>query len=198
MPVSFSPSLAASVRMHFALTQAELGRWLGVSAEQVKAVELGRRQFSAVPNARLGRLHSVLALAAMAPPVAAPAGPAELPPAPPTPAQVAADTRLATVLSRRARRCRHLAAQLAFQLETWNLQEAALLRRREGLAALRTGLAAPPAYLDPLALPDPDAEAAWLARLEAEPATRPSPLARAHLALRKRLLLAEAEGLDAL
>jgi transcriptional regulator with XRE-family HTH domain len=185
--------VAADVRRHFALTQAELARWLRVSPITVAAVENGRRELSARPDARLGRLHSLLALA----PVAPPESPAE--PEPPTPAQAAADARTATLLARRARRCRHLAAQLAFQIDTWALQDAALLRRRQGLAALRAGLAAPPAYLDPLAPPDPAAEAAWLARLEAvAPATRPSALARAHAALRLRLLLAEAEGLEAL
>ena len=99
----------------------------------------------------------------------------------------------------RARRCQQLAAQLTFELDTWALQDAALLRRRQGLAALRTALAGPPAYFDPLA--DPAFEAAWLARLEGDTAAappRPDPLARAHATLRLRLLRDEAEALTQL
>ena len=61
-PSSLSTTVAALVRRHFALTQAELGQWLGVSQATIEAVEAGRRQLSARPDARLGRLHSLLAL----------------------------------------------------------------------------------------------------------------------------------------
>ncbi|WP_200875625.1 hypothetical protein, partial [Hymenobacter sp. IS2118] len=55
LPASHSPTVAALVRRHFALTQAELGQWLGVAQATVEAVEAGRRQLSARPDARLGR-----------------------------------------------------------------------------------------------------------------------------------------------
>ena len=83
-PSSLSTTVAALVRRHFALTQAELGQWLGVSQATIEAVEAGRRQLSARPDARLGRLHSLLAL----PPEPTPEPPPEPPPL--TPAQAAA------------------------------------------------------------------------------------------------------------
>ena len=46
-PTSLSNSLAAIVRRHFALTQAELADYLHLSPRQVEAVEAGRRQLSA-------------------------------------------------------------------------------------------------------------------------------------------------------
>ncbi|GAA4392536.1 hypothetical protein [Hymenobacter koreensis] len=184
-PTSYSPTTAASVRRHFALSQAELARWLGLTTRQVIAVEAGKRRFSAAAEARLARLADLLPTAALPP--------AETPPAPPAPAGAAAQE--AEQLRRRARRCRYLARRLQFQLDTLGLQDAALLRRCQGLAALRGALAAAPTPL-------PAADAAWLAGLEASTAAalapRPGPLARAHLALRCRLLLAEADALDAL
>jgi transcriptional regulator with XRE-family HTH domain len=193
-PASYSLTIAAAVRGHFALTQAELARWLGVSEATVKSVENGRRQLSPAGQARLGRLSALL------PPGGPPLPePATLPPPPPRASQQVRASREARVLALRARRCRHLASQLAFELETWQLQDAALLRRRQGLAALRTALTGPAPYHDPLA--DPAAEAAWLARIEADTAAtppRPSELARAHHTLRRRLLLEEADELTRL
>jgi hypothetical protein len=125
--------------------------------------------------------------------------PPALPPLPPRADQQNRASREARVLALRARRCRHLASQITFELETWALQDAALLHRRQGLAALRTALTGPPAYHDPLA--DPAAEMTWLARLEADTAAsppRPSELARAHHVLRRRLLLEEADELTRL
>ncbi|SHJ42772.1 Helix-turn-helix domain-containing protein [Hymenobacter daecheongensis DSM 21074] len=190
-PTSFSETTAAAVRTHFALTQAELGRWLGVSLDQVRTVEAGRRNFSPKAAARLARLAELL-------PPLGPALPAPdtLPPPPPRVAQAAKETREAELLRRRVRRCEHLAYQLGFQLETLALQDAALLRRRQGLAALRQGLATPPA--GPAPGYDAVGEEAWLARIEADTAalpSRPGPLARAHLALRRQLLLEEAAAL---
>ncbi|TGE12249.1 helix-turn-helix domain-containing protein [Hymenobacter elongatus] len=190
-PTSFSETTAADVRRHFALTQTELGRWLGLSQAQVEAVEAGRRNFSPKAEARLARLVDVL-------PPAGPGLPAPeaLPVVPPPAAQTGREDREAVLLRRRVRRCEHLAHGLGFQLETWALQDAAVLRRRQGLAALRLALAAPPAASVSGAAAV--AEAVWLARLEAATAAlppRPGPLARAHLALRQRLLLAEAAEL---
>ncbi|GAA4009030.1 hypothetical protein GCM10022408_21470 [Hymenobacter fastidiosus] len=85
---------------------------------------------------------------------------------------------------------------MACQLGTIALQDAALLRRRQGLSALRQALALPHAVLDATFVP---AEAeVWLTRLEADTAAeaRPGPLARAHLTLRERLLREEAQELE--
>jgi len=194
-PTSFSPTSAAAVRRHFALTQIELGRWLDVSVAMVASAEAGRRQFSPAAAARLGRLSSLLPPHGSALPA-----PADLVP---PPLAVAAwqlrDAADARRLRLRARRCQHLAARLAFEMDTWALQDAALLRRRQGRAALHTALAAPPAYFDPLA--NPAFEADWLARLEGDTAAgppRPGPLARARAALRLGLLREEAEALTLL
>jgi len=192
---SFSESRAAQVRQHFALTQAELARWLGLSTRQVEAVEAGRRQLSSAAADRLYQLWCRM------PPLGLPLPtPEALPPLPPPTASAAARAdRTRELLRRRARRCLHLARNLAFQLETLDLQDAALLRRRQALTALGLALATPP----PGALPTYDlaADAAWLAHLEANTAAlppRPDPLARAHLKLRHRLLLEEARELEQL
>ncbi|UOQ53707.1 hypothetical protein [Hymenobacter cellulosivorans] len=190
-PTSFSETTAAYVRRHFALTQTELGRWLGLSQTQVEAVEAGRRNFSLQAEARLRRLSDLL-------PPRGPELPAPeaLPPLPPRVARTAKEAREAELLRRRVRRCEHLARQLAFQLETLALQDEALLRRRQGVAALRLALATPP--LDAGPTYDLAEEETWLARIEADVAAlppRPGPLARAHLALRRQLLLDEVAAL---
>ncbi|PJJ53247.1 hypothetical protein [Hymenobacter chitinivorans] len=190
-PTSFSEGTAADVRRHFALSQVELGRWLGVSSIQVRAVEAGRRNFSPPAEARLRRLSDLL-------PPRGPELPAPeaLPPLPPRVAHSAKEAREAELLRRRVRRCQHLARQLSFQLETLALQDEALLRRRQGVAALRLALATPPAVAGPGY--DAAEEEAWLVRIEADVAAlppRPGPLARAHLALRRQLLLDEAAAL---
>ncbi|TGE21598.1 hypothetical protein E5K00_15065 [Hymenobacter aquaticus] len=190
-PTSFSEGTTVEVRRHFALSQVELGRWLGVSVTQVRAVEAGRRNFSPLAETRLRRLSDLL-------PPRGPALPAPeaLPPLPPRVARTTKQARETELLRRRVRRCEHLARQLAFQLETLDLQDAALLRRRQGVAALRLALATPPAGAGPGY--DAAGEEAWLVRIEADVAAlppRPGPLARAHLALRQRLLLEEAAEL---
>lgn len=190
-PTSFSLTTAAAVRQHFALTQAELGRWLGVTTRQVQAVEASRRDFSPAIRARLWLLADLLPL-----PSAALPEPASLPEPLRTVTQARKEDHEAVLLRRRIRRCQHLATNLAFQLETWALQDAALLRRRQGLAALGQALLAAPVVPDPRY--DPTEAAAWLARLEVDTAAqppRPGPLARAHLVLRERLLREEAEEL---
>ncbi|MCC2547387.1 hypothetical protein LJY25_13105 [Hymenobacter sp. BT175] len=191
-PASFSPSRSADIRRHFALTQGELGRWLELTQAQVEAVEAGRRQFSPAAEARLARLSDLL------PPRGPVLSEPETLPPPPRAAQATKEAREAELLRRRVRRCQHLAAGLAYQLEVLVEQDAALLRRRQGLAALRLALALPPATGQPA---DTAGEEAWLAGLEATTQAlppRPGPLARAHLALRHRLLLEEAEVLSRL
>ncbi|TGE13926.1 hypothetical protein [Hymenobacter elongatus] len=189
-PTSYSDTDAAVVRRHFALTQAELARWLQVSARQVEAVEASRRQFSPAVSRRLSQLQDLL----RAPGLSAP----ETLPVPPPPLPAYQATHDAQVLRRRLRRCQHLAYQLQYQLETLALQDTALLRRRQGLAALRQALATPGAMFDPVV--DPTEAEVWLTHLEANTAAvlRPGPLARAHLVLRHRLLLEEAQELTRL
>ncbi|PJJ60562.1 helix-turn-helix domain-containing protein [Hymenobacter chitinivorans] len=189
-PTSFSETTAAYIRQHFVLTQTELGRWLGVTARQVQAVEAGRRQFSDATRRRLSQLRDLM-------PPTGPALPApETLPLPPVRlAQTAKESREAQLLRRRIRRCEHLADGLSYQLETWALQDAARLRRRQGLAALRLALATPQAVPDTTF--DPAEAEKWLTGLEADTNAekRPGPLARAHLVLRERLLREEAQEL---
>ncbi|MDO7876881.1 helix-turn-helix transcriptional regulator [Hymenobacter sp. ASUV-10] len=57
---TYSTTLAADVRAHFGLTQAELAAYLGVSPGQVAHLEAGRRQAAVYPNLRLTRLAQLL------------------------------------------------------------------------------------------------------------------------------------------
>ncbi|MBO2007915.1 hypothetical protein [Hymenobacter negativus] len=96
------------------------------------------------------------------------------------------------------RSCRHEARKVRAQQDAWPVQEAALRRRRQALAALSTALATPlPGPPDPAA--DPTRERAWLELLELATVRLarqlPSPTARALLALRLRLLDEEATTL---
>ncbi|MCB2410540.1 hypothetical protein [Hymenobacter lucidus] len=188
-PTSLSVSSAAYVREKFALTQVELARWLQVTARHVEAVEAGRRQFSPAVERRLSQLSDMWLTTSLPAPVILP------PPLPPPPVPAYQLTDEARELHQRQRRCQHLAYQLRYELENIALQDAALLRRRQGHAILRKALATPGSVFDEAFMP---AEAEkWLARLEADTdaVKRPGPLARAHLVLRERLLREEAEEL---
>ncbi|MGY3091004.1 transcriptional regulator with XRE-family HTH domain [Hymenobacter sp. UYAg731] len=55
-----SNALEAAIRTHFGLTQAELGRYLGVSERQIAHLEAGRRRASLQANRRLERLARLL------------------------------------------------------------------------------------------------------------------------------------------
>lgn len=192
-PTSLSSSRCATVREWFALTQLELARWLQVTARHVEGVEAGRRQFSPAVERRLSYLSDMWLTTRLSVP-AAPLPP-PLPPAPLPDYQLADE---AQELRKRQRRCQHLALQLRYELENIALQDAALLRRRQGHAILRQALATPGSVFDEGFVP---AEAEkWLTRLEADTndVKRPGPLARAHLVLRERLLREEAEELERL
>ncbi|GAA3944681.1 hypothetical protein [Hymenobacter algoricola] len=194
-PRSFSPTLAAELRQYYALTQAELARWLGLSVRQVQAVEAGRREFSPAANDRLTELR--FRMRPLGPPLPMPEALPPLPP--PTAYTVVRAERTRALRRRRVRRCRHLARLLAFQLETLDLQDTALLRRRQALVALGLAAATPPLGAPPTYDLGPDA--AWLAHLAANTAAlppRPDALARAHLRLRHRQLLEEARELEQL
>ena len=189
-----SNSLAAAVRAHFGLTQAELGRYLGVRREQVGYVEAGQRGSSPAAERRLLPLGLLL-------PERPDAGPPPLlaagPPAPPAAPGPDAD---AAALRKRLRRCRHQTAKLRYELENQAARAQAHARRLRGLAQLQAELLAPAATG---AAPGPDAERArrWLAELAANPPPLPpppEPTAQALLAARLRGLAAEVAALEEL
>ena len=200
MPRQLAPSYAllTAVRTHFALTQAELARYLGISSEHLFSVEKGRRRLGSATERRLAPL-----LDHLPPPVSGgrPLPAPETLPALPPPALSPAE---ATRLRARLDRCRRVAQELAQELAQAERAAAAHQRRRQGLAALRTALLPTPADtpnpIPPSPFADPAHDAAWLARLEEGTAAQrlPAPAALAHLALRQRLLLEEAAGLAAL
>ncbi len=112
-----SPTLAAAVRQHFGLTQAELAAFVGVSQQALAAVEAGRKQLGPGPDRRLQVLARQLpppdGLGPPAPAFEGSAAPAatETPaPADPT----AAEAALAPLRARLAR-CQWLRTQLRFQ-----------------------------------------------------------------------------------
>lgn len=186
-----SATLSAALRTRLGLSQQELGDFLGVGAAQVGHVEAGRRGYSAKAQARLHRLAELLPDAPAADGTAIEASGA---PAPPTASEARA---LRARLRARLRACRHEARQLRYQQALWPNQEAALRQRQQTAARLEAALVAP-------ATPAPDAarEQEWLALLRLATARaaqrRPSPTARARLALRLHLLDTEAAGLEQL
>jgi transcriptional regulator with XRE-family HTH domain len=187
MPRSLpSDSLSAAVRAHFGLTQAELGQYLGVRREQVAFVEAGQRGYSLAAEQRLRPLGLLLPGARAGEPPAVreaePAAPAEVP-------DVAA-------LRKRLRRCRHLAAQLRYELENQAARAQGLANRQRGLAQLQAGLLPAPGF--EAAPPAGDGHARrWLAQLAAAtPAAPPSATARALQEARLRGLTAEAQSLE--
>jgi transcriptional regulator with XRE-family HTH domain len=181
-PKSYSNSLATEVRQRFALTQQELGDYLGITAEQVAHAEAGRHGLSAAPLERLQRLARLPRPPA---PEVAPVLPTVLPSPAASPAP-ALDAAEVAALTKRLRRCRHLATGLRFEQETGALQDATLARRRQALAHLRPALAAAPLPTVPLPIPDE----LWLKHLEVvtnqAARRRPSAAARTLAALRLR------------
>lgn len=180
------PSLTPSavLRARLGLSQRELGDFLGVGATQVGNVEAGRRSYSARVQARLHRLAELASAAASGAgphPVAEEDWPEDAP-------------NENKAVRARLRACRHGARQLRYQQAIWLEQEAALKRRLQTLALVAAALAVPG--------PDDAREQAWLTLLKL--ATKrlaqrlPDPTARALLALRLRLLDAEATELERL
>lgn len=189
-PTSISSSRCANVREDFALTQADLADWLGITVRHVQAVEAGRRQLSPAVERRLSYLSDMWLTTRLSVPDAPLPPPL---PAPPPPAYQTDDE--ARELRKRQRLCAFRAYQLRYQLDNLARQDATLLRRRQGLAILRLALATPGSVFAPAFVPS-EAEA-WLTRLEENmnAVQRPGPLVRAHLVLRERLLREEAEEL---
>ena len=175
-PALPSNTPAATVRAHFGLSQAELAGFLGVSREQLAYVEAGQRGLLPEAERRLRRL--VRLLSATEVPVLPAVAVAPANPAP---------------LRKRLRRCRHLAAQVRYELETRAIRQQTLTHRQQGLAQLHAGLLAVPP--DPAA--DPARELSWLAQLPTPPtATGAMVTAQALLTARLRGLLAEAAALE--
>ena len=137
-------SLAAAVRAHFGLTQAELAGFVGVSRANLAHVEAGRKRLGPGPDQRL------LVLARQLPP---PDG--HGPPAPSF-GDDASGEALApaehTALARRLARCRWLRTHLLF--ETSQRHQPGQARHRRRLWAVQV---LGPALAHPLPVPD------WLA-----------------------------------
>lgn len=200
-----SPTLAAAVRQHFALSQAELAAFVGVSQQALAAVEAGRKNLGPGPDQRL----QVLARQLPPPDGQGPPPPAFADePAPAAGAAPAAPPPLApaegAALRRRLARCQWLRTRLLFETQQQRQPgQARHLRRLWAVQVLGPLLAHPlpvpdwlapggpalplPAY--PLATPDAARDTHWLdglaRRLAATPAPLPPPaaaLARARLA----------------
>ena len=202
-PALPSNTLCATVRTHFGLTQAELARWLGVSAGMVAHLETGRKPLSPALSRRLRPLALLL------PPADGGLGP--VPPPQPNPLDLAAPAPAgpldAAPLRARLRRVRHLAGKTRFALEGRQQLAGLAARRAWGLGVLaallapESGTGPQPAALAPDPALRPADDARWLARLQADTAIAPPPLTptrHALLQLRLRLLLTEAEALEAL
>jgi len=99
-------SLAAAVRAHFGLTQAELATFIGVSRANLAHVEAGRKQLGPGPDQRLHVL---------APPDGpGPAAPAFADEA--TPLDPAEAAEALAALRRRLARCQWLRTDLTYQV----------------------------------------------------------------------------------
>ncbi|HEX8326554.1 MAG TPA: helix-turn-helix transcriptional regulator [Hymenobacter sp.] len=200
-----SNALAAGIRGHFGLTQAELGRYLNVSSGYVAHLEAGRRRATPLANLRLARLARLLP-----PPegtgVAAPPAPAYVTPAAqplfgpelPLPGPLAAGP-----LQKRQRQCARRLALLRRDLYVLTDRAAAQERRRWALPVLEALLTPHPH--DPAgATPEEQAHLRrWLAELAAKlpaaPARRPdAPTGLALLLVRMAALEAEAATLAGL
>jgi transcriptional regulator with XRE-family HTH domain len=206
-----SPTLAAAVRQHFGLTQAELAAFVGVSQQALAAVEAGRKQLGPGPDRRLQVLARQLpppdGLGPPAPAFEGSAAPAATEtPAPAAP--TAAEAALAPLRARLAR-CQWLRTQLRFQLaQRRQPGQARHQRRRWAVGVLGPALAQPlpapdwqapggpaqplPPY--PLATPDAARDSHWLQGLALRLAATAEPLPPAAAALaRARLAGLEAE-----
>ncbi|MBO2011683.1 helix-turn-helix transcriptional regulator [Hymenobacter negativus] len=142
-----SNTVEAAVRAHFGLTQAELGRYLGVSERQIGNIEAGRRTTTPLADARLARLGNLLP-----PPTgqgtAAPVFRTELPTAAPfetLPALPDFGSLPPAPLLARQRSVAAQAARLRWALHREGKRNALQSRRQWALAVLQTALLAEPA-----------------------------------------------------
>ncbi|SHJ52850.1 Helix-turn-helix [Hymenobacter daecheongensis DSM 21074] len=204
MPRRASPSytLAAAVRRHFGLTQAELAAFVGVSQQQLARVEAGRKQLGPGPDQRL----QVLARQLPPPDGHGPAAPDFTDEALPADPAGAAETLAA--LRQRLARCQWRRTDLAYQVgQQRQPNQQRHQRRRWAVRVLGPLLAAPlprPDWLAPggpalplppypLATPDAPRDTHWLQGLALRLAATPAPLSSAAAALARARLA----GLDA-
>ncbi len=141
-----SDTLEAAIRFHFGLTQAELGRYLGISAGLVAHFEAGRRR--AMPSAE----QRLTWLAQLLPPPTGTGPAAAAFAAPAAPSQPAVATLLAALptfgalppaaLQRRQRLVVAQAARLRWGLHRAGKADALQARRQWGLAILQAALPA--------------------------------------------------------
>jgi DNA-binding XRE family transcriptional regulator len=182
-------TVAAAVRQHFGLGQAELAQWLGMSAASAGHIETGLRSLSPAAAEALAPLVAQLPAPGAAAPVLrlASAGPAA-----PTLALGQPD---AEPLAARLDYCQHHARRLRRALAPLEAQAATAARWAAALPALRAAL--PP---DPGPAHEPDAATAWPAWLTWHRhrwlAQRPTALPP-DLSARYHLLRLQAEVLDA-
>ena len=108
-PSRYSSSQPARVRHHFGLTQDELAYYLGVSRQQVAAVEAGLSNFSEAPGNRLLQLARHL----LPPEGIGPVAPAFAPGTPAVTPEAAAPADLLErqLPERRLKRCRYYILQ---------------------------------------------------------------------------------------
>ncbi|RYU81892.1 helix-turn-helix transcriptional regulator [Hymenobacter persicinus] len=192
-----STSLSMAVRKHFGLTQAELGRYLGVSEQHIGNIEAGRRTTTPQGTLRLARLARLLP----PPEGVGSAAPAEAyaPPAVPTrlfgPEQALPGPLAAAALLKRQRQCSRRIGLLRRDLHVLGQRATAHERRRWALAVLPTALTAAPT--DPATPAELAHLEHWLTELAATlppaPALRPD-TATALALLLVRLAAVEAEA----
>lgn len=153
-----SAALLARVRAHFGLDQPALALYLGISPEQVRSVEAGRRTLSAEVRLALLPLtqHLPPAAEAAAAEAAAPLHPTETPLAPTLPPGTPPPDAFALDVRRRV--CLQNAGRLRAQHARLTARAAVAHRWAVALPALLAA-AAPPPTADADAL----ARAAWLA-----------------------------------
>lgn len=195
--------LAAAVRQHFGLTQAELAAFVGTSQANLAHVEAGRKQLGPGPDQRLQVLARQLPPPdGHGPPAPAFGDEAAAGPAAPDPEGLAA-------LRQRLDRCQWLRTQLLHQLATRRQPSQARHQRRHwAVQVLGPALAHPlpvPDWLAPggpaqplppypLATPDAAGDTHWLEGLALRLAATTPPLPPAAAALaRARLAGLEAE-----
>jgi transcriptional regulator with XRE-family HTH domain len=190
--------LAAAIRAHFALSQEELARFVGVSRGLLANVELGRRE---LPEAAEHRLW-VLARQLPPPDGQGPAAPDFTAEADAQPALGPAGTES---VHQRRKRLRFYVAKLRFELDQRDHGLPGHARRRWAMQVLRPLLAAPdaPAADGRLrwlgATPDASRDLHWLDGLVLRTAAAPGPLSPAERLLgraRLRGLEAELAALD--
>ncbi|MBO2012698.1 helix-turn-helix domain-containing protein [Hymenobacter negativus] len=199
----YSNAPDVDLRAHFGLTQAELGRFLGVTAAQVGHVEAGRNAWSVVALRRLRLLEWLMPPAdgglGPEPPAWATAVPVALPELP--------GGLDAMVLQQRLREVHFQAIKARYELGKRHKLVRAHARRQWGVAVLRAllapavGKAPTPAPVVSSPVFDAEAVGRWLATLQADAAAAPVPLTptqQALLTLRLRLLEEEAAALEAL